>query len=143
MMHDWPRRHILVVDDEEAIGHLIAHYLESLGYEVRQATEGEEALRDIAEHQTDLVILDLRLPDVNGLEVCRQLRQQYNSWTLPIIILTGLDASVDKLRGFSSGADAYLTKPFEPPELLPTVTRLLSQLPDGSHVPIEHHLWER
>lgn len=128
-MDEWPRRRILVVDDEVAIGHLVAAYLESVGYEVHQETCGEEALRYVAEQRPDLVILDLRLPDLHGYDVCRELRRLYHSWALPIMILSGMDASLDKLRGFAHGADAYLTKPFEPPELLPTIARLLGQAP--------------
>ena len=142
-MDEKPRRSILVVEDEVGIGRLLAAYLESVGFEVHHETHGESALRYVSEHRPDLVILDLQLPDIHGYEVCHELRRLYNSWALPIMMLTSMDASIDKLRGFAHGADAYLTKPFEPPELLPTVTRLLSQLPDGSHAPVEHHLWER
>ena len=124
-MDEEPRRRILVVEDEVAIGRLLTTYLESVGFEAHHETHGEPALRYVTEHRPDLVILDLQLPDIHGYEVCQQLRQLYNSWALPIMMLTGMDAGIDKLRGFACGADAYLTKPFEPPELLPAVTRLL------------------
>ena len=118
---------ILVVEDEEPIAKLLTGYLTSVGFEVHSETFGEAALRYAEEHQPRLVILDLRLPDIHGFEVCKQLRKHHHSWALPILMLTGLDAPVDKLRGFAYGADAYVTKPFEPPELLPLVSFLLGK----------------
>lgn len=121
---------ILVVEDEVGIGRLLTAYLESVGFEVHHETHGEPALLYAAEHRPDLVILDLRLPDLHGYEVCQELRRLYDAWALPIMILSSLDANSDKIRGYAYGANAYLTKPFEPPELLPTVTRLLGQAPN-------------
>ena len=129
-MDEQPRRRILIVEDEVGIGHLLMAYLESVGFEAHHETHGEAALRYVSEHRPDLVILDLQLPDIHGYEVCQELRRLYNSWALPIMMLTSMDASIDKLRGFACGADAYLTKPFEPPELLPTLTHLLDQTPN-------------
>ena len=118
---------ILVVDDDEAVARILRLRLESVGYHVHTEGGGATALLYAAEHPVDLVILDLRLPDINGYEVCRRLRQLFHSWSLPILMLTGLDQPVDQLRGFAHGADAYLTKPCEPSELLKTVALLLGE----------------
>ena len=74
------------------------------------------------------MILDLRLPDVHGYEVCDELRRLYRPWAMPIMILTAMDSSFDKARGYAHGADAYLTKPFDPPALLPTISQLLNKV---------------
>ena len=121
---------ILVVEDEVGIGRLISAYLESVWYEVHHETRGEAALLYAAAHRPELVILDLCLPDIHGYQVCHVLPRLYSMWARPIMILSSLDANIDQLRGYASGADAYLTKPFEPPQLLPTVTRLLGQTPN-------------
>ena len=121
------RQRILVVEDEEPIARLLKRYLESVGFDVHNEASGAEALSYAAEHRPDLVILDLRLPDVHGYEVCKGLRRLYDSWVVPIMMLTGMDTPLDKLRGFAHGADAYLTKPFEPPALLPTIAFLLGK----------------
>ena len=116
-------KRILVVEDEEALSRLMKWQLESSGFEGRTETHGGEALNYAAEHRPDLVILDLRLPDIHGYEVCRQL---YNPWVVPVLMLTALDRPIDQLRGFAYGADAYLTKPYEETELLKTVNILLA-----------------
>ena len=90
-------------------------------------SSGKTALSWAAEHQPDLVILDLQLPDVHGYDVCHALRKLYHPWTVPILMLTGMDRPVDQLRGFAHGADAYLTKPYQPGELLKTVNLLLAE----------------
>ena len=118
---------ILIVEDEQSIATLLTRCLEMEGFDVHAETTGESALSYAAQHRPDLVILDLRLPDLHGYEVCKALRALYHSWTLPIVMLTGMDTPVDRLRGYAYGADAYLTKPFEPPALLPTITFLLSK----------------
>ena len=120
-------QHILVVEDDEGIARLLKRYLESVGFAVHNSLTGTTALRYAAEHKPDLVILDLRLPDVHGYEVCKELRRLYESWAVPIMMLTSLDAPTDRLRGFAYGADAYVTKPFEPPELLSTISLLLGK----------------
>ena len=122
-----PRARILIVEDEEAMSRLLKALLELSSYEVHVESSGAAALNYAAEQQPDLVILDLRLPDINGYEVCRKLRQFSNSWSMPILMLTGMDKPADQLRGFAFGADAYLTKPCDPPELLKAVNLLLGQ----------------
>ncbi len=126
-MEETARQQILLVEDEEQIAQLLRRYLESVGFEVHSETRGAEAIKFAAEHRPDLVILDLQLPDIHGYDVCKELRKQYHSWTLPILMLTGMDAPMDQLRGYAHGADAYVTKPFEPPELLPTIALLLGK----------------
>jgi DNA-binding response OmpR family regulator len=119
------RRQVLVVEDEDSIARLIQIYLESVGFSVRKENMGQDALDYAAENRPDLVVLDLRLPDIHGYKVCQELRKIYNAWSVPILILTGLDQPIDQLRAFAHGADAYLTKPFEPSELIEAVTMLL------------------
>jgi DNA-binding response OmpR family regulator len=121
------RRRILVVEDEEKIARLLVLQLESAGYEVHTEAYGKTALSYAAEHQPDLAILDLRLPDISGYEVCKELRKLYHSWIVPVLMVTAMDQPVDQLRGFACGADAYLTKPFSLPELLETVALLFGQ----------------
>ena len=119
---------ILVVEDDEATALLLRKRLETAGFDnVQTVASGTIALSWAAEHRPSLVILDVRLPDMNGYQVCRQLRKLYNPWFLPILMLTGMDKPVDQLRGFAFGADAYLTKPYDSHDLLQTVTLLLEQ----------------
>jgi DNA-binding response OmpR family regulator len=99
----------MLVDDEESIQKLLTYPLEREGYRVVQARDGEEALRRFAEQQVDLVVLDVMLPRVDGLEVCRRLR---TGSAVPIIMLTARDDEVDKVLGLELGADDYITKPF-------------------------------
>jgi DNA-binding response OmpR family regulator len=100
---------ILVVDDEESIQKLLTYPLEREGFEVVQARDGEEALDRFREGSFDLVVLDLALPKLDGLEVCKRLRA---TSTVPIIMLTARDDEVDKVLGLELGADDYITKPF-------------------------------
>jgi DNA-binding response OmpR family regulator len=100
---------IMLVDDEESIQKLLTYPLQREGYTVVQARDGEEALRRFQERDIDLVVLDVMLPRVDGLEVCRRLR---TSSAVPIIMLTARDDEVDKVLGLELGADDYITKPF-------------------------------
>jgi len=126
MMDARPRR-ILLVEDEEALARLVKWQLEAAGFEVQIETLGKTALSYAAEYRPELVVLDLRLPDVHGYQVCRELRKLYDPWSVPILMLTAMDRPIDQLRGFAHGADAYLTKPYDPHELLKTVTLLLGE----------------
>ena len=107
---------ILVIDDEDAVQRLVRFPLEREGYRVLGATSGEDGLRLVEAERPDLVLLDLMLPGMDGIEVCRRLRVL--SATLPIIMLTARDDEVDKVVGLEIGADDYVTKPVEPRELL-------------------------
>jgi DNA-binding response OmpR family regulator len=100
---------ILLVDDEDAIQRLLTYPLERDGYRVVQARDGEEALLRFAEEEVDLVVLDIMLPKLDGLEVCKRLRAES---TVPIIMLTARDDELDKVLGLELGADDYITKPF-------------------------------
>jgi len=105
---------ILLVDDEESIQKLLTYPLERDGYRVVQARDGEEALERFTAERPDLVLLDLALPKVDGLEVCRRLRAQS---PVPILMLTARDDEIDKVLGLEIGADDYITKPFSIREL--------------------------
>lgn len=122
-----PRKHILIVEDDEPLAHLLKMTLESEQCEVWMETRGTKALAYAAEHPLDLVILDLKLPDISGYEVAKALRKLYHPWVLPLLMLTGMDKPADQLRGFAHGADAYLTKPYEPEELMKTIGLLLGE----------------
>src|SRR5438874_3302083 len=100
---------ILLVDDEDAVQRLLTYPLEREGFRVVQARDGEEALRRFAEEPVDLVVLDVMLPKLDGLEVCKALRAES---TVPIIMLTARDDELDKVLGLELGADDYITKPF-------------------------------
>lgn len=113
---------ILVVDDEQNIIDLATLYLEQEGFRVAAAMDGEAALALIAEEGPDLVVLDLMLPKMDGWEVCRQVRAESD---LPIIMVTARDDDVDKIVGLELGADDYLTKPFNPRELVARVKAIL------------------
>jgi DNA-binding response OmpR family regulator len=113
---------ILLVDDEESIQTLLTYPLEREGYRVVQARDGEEALARFGEEEVDLVVLDIMLPRVDGLEVCRRLRAES---TVPIIMLTARDDELDKVLGLELGADDYITKPFSIREFRSRVKALL------------------
>jgi DNA-binding response OmpR family regulator len=113
---------ILLVDDEDSIQTLLTYPLERDGYRVVQARDGEEALRRFAEEEVDLVVLDIMLPRVDGLEVCKRLRSES---TVPIIMLTARDDELDKVLGLELGADDYITKPFSIREFRSRVRALL------------------
>jgi DNA-binding response OmpR family regulator len=119
---------ILLVDDEESVQKLLTYPLEREGYTVVQARDGEEALARFAPGEVDLVVLDLMLPKIDGLEVCRRLRALS---AVPIIMLTARDDEVDKVLGLELGADDYITKPFSIREFRSRVRALLrrAQLP--------------
>lgn len=113
---------ILVVDDEPKIIQLTQDYLENAGFSVISAGDGERALAVIQVEKPDLVVLDLGLPGMDGLDVCRSIRKTSN---LPIIMLTARDEETDKLVGLELGADDYITKPFSPKELVARVRSVL------------------
>jgi DNA-binding response OmpR family regulator len=113
---------ILLVDDEDAVQKLLTYPLEHEGFRVLQARDGEEALERFAAEHVDLVVLDLMLPKLDGLEVCRRLRARS---TVPIIMLTARDDELDKVVGLELGADDYITKPFSIREFRSRVRALL------------------
>jgi DNA-binding response OmpR family regulator len=113
---------ILVVEDEASIASFVALYLKNAGYAVRGVATGQAALSQLAAEAPALVILDLNLPDIDGIEVCRRVRK---SSDVPILMLTARDEDVDKIIGLEVGADDYLTKPFNPRELVARVKTIL------------------
>jgi DNA-binding response OmpR family regulator len=117
-----PAPTILLVDDEDSVRKVLAFPLERDGYVVVQAADGEEALRQFAAHTIDLVVLDIMLPRLDGLEVCKRLRA---TSTVPIIMLTARDDELDKVIGLELGADDYITKPFSIREFRSRVRALL------------------
>ena len=113
---------VLVVEDESSIASFVSLYLKNAGYAVRTAANGTEALTQAAKGDLTLIILDLMLPDIDGIEVCRRIRK---SSDVPILMLTARDEDVDKIIGREVGADDYLTKPFNPRELVARVKSVL------------------
>ena len=113
---------VLVVEDESSIASFVALYLKNAGYSVRTAATGNEALAQAESARPDLIVLDLMLPDVDGIEVCRRIRKDSD---VPILMLTARDEDVDKIIGLEVGADDYLTKPFNPGELVARVKSVL------------------
>jgi DNA-binding response OmpR family regulator len=113
---------VLVVEDESSIASFVAAYLKNAGYAVRTTASGQEALRLVDEEKPALVVLDLMLPDIDGVEVCKRIRQKGD---LPVLMLTARDEDVDKIIGLEVGADDYMTKPFNPRELVARVKAIL------------------
>ena len=113
---------VLVVEDETSIASFVALYLKNAGYRVQTAGTGQEALDAVGRERPDLIVLDLMLPDLDGIEVCRRIRR---SADIPILMLTARDEDVDKIIGLEVGADDYLTKPFNPRELVARVNSIL------------------
>lgn len=116
---------VLVVDDEPAIRDLVVFHLEREGFRVRTARTGADALKQVKTSAPDLVILDLMLPELDGLEVCRRLRHDPATSFIPVIMLTAKGDEVDRIVGLEIGADDYVTKPFSPKELVARVRAVL------------------
>ncbi len=119
---------IVVVDDEANIADLVDMYLRRDGFRVVTASNGEDGLRVIQEQRPRLVVLDVGLPDIDGLEVCRRLRA---TSAIPVIFLTARDTEVDRVLGLELGADDYVTKPFSPAELVARVKAVLRRTEGG------------
>ena len=119
---------VLVVEDEQSIASFVSLYLKNAGYGVRAVGTGAGALNAVAAEMPSLIVLDLNLPDMDGIEICRRIRK---SSDVPIIMLTARDEDVDKIIGLEVGADDYLTKPFNPRELVARVKSILRRaVPD-------------
>jgi DNA-binding response OmpR family regulator len=113
---------ILVVEDESSIASFVALYLKNAGFAVKTVGTGNDALAQVALEKPALVVLDLMLPDIDGIEVCKRIRQTSD---LPILMLTARDEDIDKIIGLEVGADDYLTKPFNPRELVARIKSVL------------------
>lgn len=138
-MADTTNGTVLVVDDEPTIVDVVGRYMERAGYETYRAADGPEALRLAAAHRPDLVVLDLMLPGIDGIEVMRQLHEAPGP-RIAVILLTARGEETDKLVGLRRGADDYVVKPFSPAELVARVDAVLRRVspPDSEAPPIEH-----
>jgi two-component system response regulator ResD len=114
---------VLVVDDEEQLRSLVRLYLEKEGFRVEEAKDGKDALRKTNQSHYDLIVLDVMMPELDGWEVCRKIRQEQRN--TPVIMLTAKTQIEDKLLGFDMGADDYISKPFDPRELVARIQSLL------------------
>ncbi|HIE39707.1 MAG TPA: response regulator transcription factor [Anaerolineales bacterium] len=131
---------VLIVDDEANIIELARMYLEQEGFRVESATDGMTALERIAQQPPAVLVLDLMLPEVDGWEVCRRVRAGTAAPDLPIIILTARDDDVDKIVGLELGADDYVTKPFNPRELVARVKAVLRRVARAAHLQAPLHV---
>lgn len=126
---------ILIVDDEQEIADLVELYLQNEGYTIFKYYTAKEALECIDKIQLDLAILDIMLPDTNGLSICQKIRVKH---TYPIIMLTAKDAETDKITGLTLGADDYITKPFRPLELVARVKAQLRRYKKYNGAPLQN-----
>jgi DNA-binding response OmpR family regulator len=129
-----PPRRILVVDDDDDIRLLLQELLSGAGYLVEAAQDGRAALRVFHENPTDVVVLDLSMPELDGFETLDRLRDLSD---VPVILLTARSSEIDKVRGFRAGADDYVVKPFGRQELLARIEALLRRTPESTH--LEHY----
>ena len=116
---------VLIVEDEPDIRDLLAFHLEREGYHVTRSRTGADALRQVRARPPDLILLDLMLPELDGLEVCRRLRQDPRTASVPIVMLTARGEEVDRILGLELGADDYIVKPFSPKEVVARVRAVL------------------
>jgi two-component system, OmpR family, alkaline phosphatase synthesis response regulator PhoP len=132
-------QNVLVVEDEASIASFVSLYLKNAGYRVRTVSNGSDALAQFSAEAPDLIVLDLMLPDIDGIEVCRRIRKTSD---VPVLMLTARDDDVDKIIGLEVGADDYLTKPFNPRELVARVKAILRRATperrDRESATIEH-----
>jgi phosphate regulon transcriptional regulator PhoB len=129
-------REVLVVEDEPDIRRLVVLHLERDGFRCRTATSGADALREVKTAVPDLVVLDLMLPGLDGLEVCRRLRRDSSTSSVPIIMLTAKSDEVDRVVGLEVGADDYVGKPFSPKELVARVRAVLRRSRPDQPTPV-------
>ena len=120
-------KHVLVVEDEPDTAELIEIHLKNDGYRVTVAGDGDQALKKVHKHMPDLVILDLMIPEITGVEVCKFIRKDPATQSIPIIMCTAKTGEIDKILGLELGADDYVTKPFSPRELLLRVKNLIKR----------------
>jgi DNA-binding NarL/FixJ family response regulator len=121
-------KRLLIVDDEPNLLRAVAACLKAENYEVSTARSGREALLQLAESVPDLIVSDIRMPGMDGYHLARQLRGSPRTALVPIIFLTAKDGTADRIEGFRAGIDAYLTKPFEPDELIAVVNGILNRV---------------
>ncbi len=116
---------VLVVEDEEAISHLLSYNLQKEGFTVATSGDGDEAMMRVQEERPDIVLLDWMLPNISGIEFCRQLRSRNETREIPVIMLTARGEEEDRVRGLEIGADDYVTKPFSMTELVARMRAVL------------------
>ena len=121
------KNRILVVEDEESLLKLESILLSSKGYNVTGVMDGKSALEEVILNKPDLVLLDIMLPEMDGFEVCRQIKENPETRHIPVVMLTAKKNSLDVARGQQVGSDAYITKPFKSPKVLDTIQELLAQ----------------
>ena len=132
-------KHVLVVEDEPDTAELIELHLKNDGYRVTVAGDGDQALKKVHKHMPDLVILDLMIPEITGVEVCKFIRKDPATQSIPIIMCTAKTGEIDKILGLEVGADDYVTKPFSPRELTLRVKNLIKRS-DSSNVKADERL---
>ena len=121
------RRKILAVDDEPDHLELLHQLLAEEGFDIATATNGMDALGKISRSQPDLIVADISMPKMNGFTFCEKLRENPATAAIPVLILTGLDSQFNRLNGFAHGANGYLTKPYNPAELISAVHKALRE----------------
>jgi two-component system phosphate regulon response regulator PhoB len=119
------KAHILIVEDDPSLSELLAYNFDSAGFKASIVSEGDEALPTILDELPDLVILDWMLPNLSGIEICRQIRQHPDIKKTPIIMLTAKGEEAERIRGLETGADDYVIKPFSPSELIARIKAVL------------------
>jgi len=123
---------VMVVDDDVTVREVVVTYLRAAGHDVGEAADGETALTQLRDERSDLLVLDLMLPGIDGLEVCTRLRARGDD--VPVIMLTALGSETDRVVGLERGADDYVTKPFSPRELVLRVDSVLRRVGEGSNI---------
>lgn len=119
------KAHILIIEDDPSLSELLQYNLDNSGFKATVVSEGDEAINAIMEEEPDLVILDWMLPNLSGIEICRQIRQNSDTKRLPVIMLTAKGEESERIRGLETGADDYVIKPFSPSELIARVKAVL------------------
>ena len=127
-----PQAKILIVEDEKDVLELIRYNLNKAGYETETALTGWQALDQAIEFQPDLILLDIMLPEIDGLEVCENLKDNSITKNIPVVMLTAKDTEQDIIEGLKTGASDYLTKPFSPRVLLARIKDILRQSPSDA-----------
>lgn len=112
---------VLVVEDDPEMNEMIGAYVEIAGYEYDPALDGSKALASAKDHHPALILLDVMLPDFDGFEVCRRLKSEQQTRCIPVVMLTALDRDEHRAKGMQCGATSYLTKPFDPDQLIQTI----------------------
>ena len=123
---------ILIVEDEQGLVTLLSYNLEKQGYAIAVCMDGQKVMNTIATEKPDLILMDWMLPNISGVELCQQIRQNYETKETPIIMLTARGDEADKVKGLSQGADDYMTKPFSVPELMARIGALLRRTKTNS-----------